>query len=173
MIMKIFVWMYQFVSLLQRGFNKFLIVPIKRNMVSTCGKDVYFGRNSKISGWKNVHIDDHVSIGSNCEFLTTKAKIVLKDHIMFGPNVMVITGNHRIDILDKFMCDISDDMKRPEDDQDVIFEGDNWIGANAIILKGVTVGRGSVIAAGAVVTKNVPEYAVVGGNPARIIKYRK
>ena len=58
-------------------------------------------------------------------------------------------------------------------DKDVIFEGDNWIGANATILKGVTIGYGAVVGAGAVVTKDVPPYAIVGGNPAKIIRFRK
>lgn len=54
----------------------------------------------------------------------------------------------------------------------MIFAGDNWIGANSTILKGVTVGEGAVVAAGALVNKNVPPYAIVGGVPARVIKMR-
>lgn len=57
-------------------------------------------------------------------------------------------------------------------DQDVVIEDGVWVGCNVVILKGVTVGRGSVVGAGAVVTKDVPPYAVVGGNPAKLIKYR-
>ena len=71
------------------------------------------------------------------------------------------------------MIDITNDEKRPEDDRDIIFDGDNWIGANSIILKGVVVGVGAVIAAGAVVTKDVPPYSIVGGVPAKVIKMRK
>lgn len=70
------------------------------------------------------------------------------------------------------MIAVTDKDKLPENDQDVVFEGDNWIGANAIILKGVTVGKGSVISAGAVVTHNVPAYAIVGGVPAKVIRMR-
>lgn len=55
----------------------------------------------------------------------------------------------------------------------VLIEDDVWIGANVIILPGVKISKGSIIGAGSVVTKNVPEYAIVGGNPARVIKYRK
>lgn len=67
---------------------------------------------------------------------------------------------------------VRDDNKLPENDAPVVFEGDNWIGANAMILKGVTVGEGAVVAAGALVTKDVPPYTVVGGVPARPVKDR-
>ena len=54
----------------------------------------------------------------------------------------------------------------------MIFEGDNWIGMNATILKGVTIGRGCIVAAGAVVCKSTPPYSIVGGVPARVMKMR-
>ena len=55
---------------------------------------------------------------------------------------------------------------------DIVIKNDVWIGANCTILDGITIGNGAVIAAGSVVTKDVPAYAIVGGNPAKIIKYR-
>jgi acetyltransferase-like isoleucine patch superfamily enzyme len=58
------------------------------------------------------------------------------------------------------------------DDRDVVISDDVWIGTRAIILHGVTIGRGAVVAGGAVVTKNVPPYAIVGGIPARVLRYR-
>ena len=91
---------------------------------------------------------------------------------MFAPNVTVVTGSHRYDIVGKYMKEIDNSQKLPENDQDVIFEGDNWIASNAIILKGVTVGKGAIVAAGAVVTKNVPPYSIVGGAPAKVLKMR-
>ena len=81
-------------------------------------------------------------------------------------------GDHRIDVVGKHIYEIGHEQKLPENDQDVIIEEGVWIGCNVTILKGVTIGRGSVIAAGALVTKNVPPYAIVGGVPASIIKYR-
>ncbi len=63
-------------------------------------------------------------------------------------------------------------MKLPENDQDVIFEGDNWIGMNVTVLKGVTIGRGCIVAAGAVVNKSTPRYSIVGGVPAKVLKMR-
>ena len=62
--------------------------------------------------------------------------------------------------------------KLPENDAPVIIEDDVWTGANVTILKGVTIGRGSVIAAGAVVTKSFPHYSIIGGVPAKLIKMR-
>ena len=62
--------------------------------------------------------------------------------------------------------------KLPENDVPVIIEDDVWAGANVTILKGVTIGRGSILAAGAVVTKSCPPYSIIGGVPAKILKYR-
>lgn len=55
---------------------------------------------------------------------------------------------------------------------DIIIKNDVWIGVNCTILDGITIGNGAVVAAGSIVTKDVPPYAIVGGNPAKIIKYR-
>ena len=102
--------------------------------------------------------------------LSTRAKVIIGDYVMFGPNVSVITGNHRIDVLGKRMYEVKDSDKRDSDDQDVVFAGDNWIGANSTILKGVTVGKGATVAAGAVVNKSVPPYTIVGGVPSKEIR---
>lgn len=152
-------------------FNKFIVQNIHKWMLGSCGKEVTIGKQCDIT-WENVYAGNDVHIGSGCRFLSTRASIWIGDHVMFGPNVTIITGDHRIDILDKPMTQVTDREKRPEDDQDVIFEGDNWIGANATILKGITICEGAVIAAGAVVTKNVEPYAIYGGVPAKKIRDR-
>lgn len=124
-------------------------------------------------GIKNISLGNNVSIGYKNTFYCTRAEIIIGDDVIFGPNVTIITGDHRVDILDKPIAAIKDSEKLPENDQPVIFEGDNWIGADSTILKGVTIGKGAVIAAGSVVTKNVPPLSIVGGVPAKVIKYRK
>lgn len=91
---------------------------------------------------------------------------------MFGPNVTIVTGNHRINIIGKYLSEIKDSMKKASDDQDVCIKDDVWIGCNSVILKGVTIGEGAVIAAGALVSTDVPPYAVVGGVPAKVLKKR-
>lgn len=104
--------------------------------------------------------------------ICTRANIIIGDHVMFGPNVTMITGGHRMDLVGKYMNSITDDEKIPENDQDIILKGDNWISVNVTILKGVTIGEGAVVAAGAVVTRDVQPYCIVGGVPARLIKMR-
>lgn len=170
--MKFFVFLYKIFDLIDRAFDKFFINPVKKSMLNSCGSDVRFVGNSSIAGWKNVSIGDDVFISTNCLFLTIKAKISIGNHVMFGPSVKIITGNHIVDIPGRFMTSFSDAEKRKTDDEDVVIEGDNWIGANAIILKGVTLGYGSVVAAGAVVINDVEPYSIVGGVPAKKIKMR-
>ncbi len=155
-----------------RGWNTIIIAPIKKRALGKCGKNVKLGKGMRLFGPENIYIGNNVSININAVFMCTRASIRIGDHVMFGPNVTCITGGHRTDMIGRLMDSVGNDEKLPENDMDIIFEGDNWVGAGAIILKGVTVGSGSIIAAGAVVTKDVPPYAVVGGVPARIIKYR-
>lgn len=144
---------------------------IKRSFGSV-GKKCRICRGCQFFGIKNMFLGDDVNININATFLSTNAKIIIKDHVMFGPGVTIVTGDHGFDIKDKFMSELTDNDKLLSDDADVIFEGDNWIGANAVILKGVNIGYGSIVAAGAVVTKSVPKYAIVAGVPAKIIRFR-
>ena len=122
--------------------------------------------------YESIYCGDHVSLGGRPSLLATRSKIIIGNHVMFGPEVVIQGGNHRVDVVGRFMDTITEAEKRPEDDRDVIIGDDVWIGARAIVLHGVTIGRRAVVAAGAVVTKGVPPYAIVGGVPARIIKYR-
>ena len=163
--------LYISVDFLSRAFYKLIVMPCKKSMFEVCGKNVIIGKNSALT-YRNISVGNHVSIGRNAEFMCTRAKIIIGDHVMFGPHVFMITGGHRTDIKGRYMDEIGNDEKRPEDDRDIVLEGDNWIGANAVILKGVTVGKGAVVAAGAVVTKDVPPYSIVGGVPADVIKMR-
>jgi len=86
---------------------------------------------------------------------------------MIGPDVVVLSASHKFDRTDIPMCQQGGEPLRP------VYIGDDvWIGTRAIILPGRKIGKGAIIGAGAVVTKDVPEYAIVGGNPARVIRYR-
>ena len=86
---------------------------------------------------------------------------------MMGPDVIILSGNHAHDLID-----IPLKFQGNSEEQPVSIEDDVWIGARVIILPGVHVGKGSILGAGAVVTKNIPRYSVVAGNPARIVNVR-
>ena len=156
-------------SVASKGMHKLIEEPIKKCMLGKHGINVHVGHGVK-GNLENVFCGDNVSLGSDNLFLSSNAKVRIGDNVMLGPRVTIITGDHRIDVVGTPMIKVTE--KLPENDQDVVFEGDNWIGANATLLKGVTMGKGAVVAAGAVVTKDVPEMAIVAGIPARIIKYR-
>jgi acetyltransferase-like isoleucine patch superfamily enzyme len=155
-----------------KAWEKFVAEPYRRGLLGKCGKNVRIGMRTRANGWGNIIVGNNVSIGVDTVFLTTRAKIIIGDHVVFGPRVTCISGDHRIDMIGRYIDTVTDKEKLPENDADIIFEGDNWIGANVTILKGVTIGKGAVVAAGAVVTKNVESYTIVGGVPAKKIGCR-
>ncbi len=153
-------------------FNKIIISPIKLGALGKHGKNCYLSKGVKLVGANNVYFGNDVSIGENSLFMSTRAKVIVGDHVMTGPNVTIITGSHRTDLIGRFLKSVKDAEKLPENDKDVIFEGDNWIGANVTILKGVTIGEGAIVGSGSVVTKDVPPYSIGGGVPFKVIKMR-
>ncbi len=163
--------LYDFFQKASHAMYRFFVFPVIRASLGKCGKNVRVAKGS-FSEIQNIEIGNNVSLGSGFTFLASRAKILIGDNVMFAPGVTVVTGDHRTDILDRPMIAVTDKDKLPENDQDVVFEGDNWIGANAIILKGVTIGKGAVVSAGAVVTRDVIPYAIVGGIPAKVLRMR-
>lgn len=127
---------------------------------ASIGANVSIPSDIIIAGDRNITIGSNVSFGPRCLIYTTKSTLTIGSHVMFGPEVMIITGDHRFDIKDKYIDEITNNMKLPENDKPVLIEDDCWIGARATILKGVTISKGSIIAACAVVTKNVPPYSI-------------
>lgn len=118
----------------------------------------------------NIYIYDNVGIGPYAWLSTPNAKIIFKGKTAVAEHLTIHTDNHAR-IVGKFVTDITEVNKPKGYDKDVIIEKDVWIGSNVSILAGVHVGRGSTIAAGAVVNKDVPPYSIVGGVPAKVIKF--
>lgn len=136
-----------------------------------CGRHVYLRPfSSDFKGLWNMSVGDYTSIPKGATFFCTEAPLTIGKKVIFGPHPTIITGDHRIDIVGKYIMDSNE--KLTENDAPVVIEDDVWAGANVTILKGVTIGHGSVIAAGAVVTKSCPPYSVIGGIPARVLKMR-
>ena len=101
---------------------------------------------------------------------STDAKLIIGNKVALGPKVTIMTGNHVTNTIGIFMWDVH--TKRKGLDKDVILEDEIWVGSNVTILAGAHISRGCVIAAGAVVNKYIPPYAIVAGVPAKVVKYR-
>lgn len=149
----------------------------------TLKKRCYFGSNTKVEGLlyisDKVFFDDNVEVlnhTSYYSFIGSSTSInrntVLRGRFKIGsncaiaPNCMIIGSNH-----------VFKDRTRNFKEQGfvckgIIIEDDVWIGANSVVLDGVTIGKGCVIGAGSIVTKSIPPYSVAVGNPCRVIKER-
>lgn len=163
---KIYDCLFFFEKILRR-LNLYILRPRFANY----GRNFIFDPRGLYS-FDNIHVGNDVYIGPNCTLLAADSFIRIGDKVMFGPGVYVIAGNHRIDIPGRYMKDVGLHEKLLENDLGVTICEDVWIGANAVILDGVEIGRGSVIAAGSVVTKSVHPYSIIAGVPAKLIRYR-
>jgi len=151
-------------------YDRLLSFFYKRSMKS-CGSNVYLRPSSSdFKGLHNLSVGHHVLIPRNSTIYCTEASLTIGNYVVFGPSPTIITGDHRTDVIGEYMFLVDD--KSPESDLPVVIEDDVWLGARVIILKGVTIGRGSVVAAGSVVTSSFPPYSVIGGVPARLLKPR-
>jgi acetyltransferase-like isoleucine patch superfamily enzyme len=127
-------------------------------------------KSSVYFGLENLSIGNDVSIPRFAHIFCTEAPLSIGNKVVFGPAPTIVTGNHRIDEVGKFIVDSHE--KLPTNDKEVIIDDDVWIGANVTILMGAVIGRGSVVAAGAVVNKLFPAYAILGGIPSKVLKFR-
>ncbi len=115
------------------------------NRAVSIGNRVYIGRNSSLSC--------HLTIGND---------------VLIASNVSFVGGDHKIDNIDCMIRDSGRDVIKP-----ILIKSNVWVGHGAIILHGVKIEEGAVVAAGSVVTKNVEKNAIVAGNPAKFLRYRK
>lgn len=111
----------------------------------------------------NVRLGENVFINFNSVFLDT-CLISVGSRTLVGPHVSFYSATHPLDPA------LRNGTQGPELGKEIHIGEDCWIGGNVCILPGVTIGRGSVVGAGSVVTKSVPEFTVVAGNPARVIR---
>lgn len=130
-------------------------------------KHVYIAPDVIIDGAENIHFSDHIHIQPGCKLFGTGG-IKIGTGTIFAHDVQILTQNHVYDRPD-LECIPYD---KRYDNKEVVIGEYVWIGASVIILPGVTIGDGAIIGAGSVVVKDVPEGAVVGGNPAKVLKFR-
>ena len=148
-------------------------LPQKREMFGSMPMSSSIALPATINGTRNIYFEENVSIGPFSVLYAPVCTIKIKKCSYSGPRLYIGTGDHllKVGYFSK-MIDLRLKQKLGGEDLDwdVVIEEDVWIGENVSILC-KKVGRGSVIAAGAVVTKDVPPYAVVGGVPAHFIKF--
>ena len=165
-----------------RKFKRILIDPgiVWRELVSdkllkrslgSCGENVSIGRNFTIAGEKNIKIGSGTAIGPNCVFYAAMAPLTIGDNVLISPNVTIVTGEHRTDVVGEYMRNIDETDKLPENDAPVVIEEDVWIGSNVVIMKGVTIGRGSIVHAGAVVTRSIKPYTMYISEKIKVSRF--
>ena len=131
--------------------------------LSFVGKDVNIEKGDMITS--TMEIGDRSGVGINAKM---HGKVIIGNDVMMGPECIIYTQNH-----DFSRTDIPMNKQGFSEEKPVIIGDDVWIGGRVIILPGVNVGKGAIIGAGSVVTKDVPPNAIVAGNPATVKKYRK
>ena len=135
------------------------------------GNDVYISRLCRLSSGSSedyigeVSIADSVHVGQNC-FIDGGGKVRIGKETLLGPNVAILSMDHQFDnpeVPIRFQGAVA---------KPIILDEDVWIAANVVILGGVTIGKGSVVAAGSVVTKDIPPYSIAVGTPAKVVGQR-
>lgn len=135
-----------------------------QRLFRVCGARVNVEHGANFyTGWE-IEIGDDSSLGVDC--IVPYDLKVGKD-VMMGPHVIIVGENHRFE-----RTDVPMRLQGFAEFKPVRIEDDVWIGARAMIMPGITIGHGAIIGAGAVVTKDVPPWAICVGNPGRVIRYR-
>jgi acetyltransferase-like isoleucine patch superfamily enzyme len=156
--------------LLLLSLPRFTICDWFKSVVLRClgakiGKRVVFYPGLWILPCKNIRIEDDVDLAYGV-LITTAGGVTIGERTMIGYRTQILTNNHGIPPRPERIFDAPDERGPVDIGPDV------WIGCNCVILPSVTIGEGAVVAAGSVVTKDVPDFTVVGGIPAKIIKER-
>ena len=169
-----YLFYYCFVQYLPNNYLPILgkISKLLRKLCLKCmgvkiGKNSGINRSVFLGSGRDITIGNNSGIGAGSRILNTK--LTIKDNVMIGEELYICGGGHRFDDIEKPI------IQQGSCEKSVLLINTNcWIGARVTIVKGCKeIGEGSIIGAGSVVTKDVPPFTIVAGNPAKIIKYRK
>lgn len=136
-----------------------------KHIFKKCGKISTIDRRAYFGTGRNIEIGDYSGIGANC---IVPNNTIIGKYVMMAPEVYIIDNNHISDDINIPMC-----FQGKTPNKVTIIEDDCWLGARVMIMPGRIIGHGSILAAGAIITKDVQPYSIVGGNPAKLIKKRK
>ncbi|NAZ91637.1 acyltransferase [Vibrio toranzoniae] len=131
-----------------------------------------FGKRTTFYPGVWINTGRKLVVGDDVDFalgviVTTKGGVEIGDRVLIGYRTQIISSNHIIPPVNELVFSAGHESKK------VMVCNDVWIGANCIILPGVTIGQGAVVAAGSVVTKSLPPYSISAGVPAKVIKMRE
>jgi maltose O-acetyltransferase len=145
--------------------SKWIRYWVCKHLFARCGnKGVNIEHGVSIGDGSRIEIGNYSGLGINCRIV----RAIIGNGVWMGPDVVFISNNHNFSDPDKPL------LGQGLVPAKTITVGDHtWIGTRVIILPGRQIGKCAIIGAGSVVTKDVPDYAIVAGNPARIIRYRK
>lgn len=143
----------------------FVKVLLLKIMGAKVGRKPYIYPGVWITPGRNLTLGDNVDLAKDV-LITTTGGVTIGDRTLVGYRSMILSSNHTIPPVGE-PFPVSGDKHNP-----IHISNDVWIGANCIITAGVTIGKGAVIAAGSVVTKDIPDNSIAAGVPAKIIKMR-
>lgn len=144
------------------------LIPHRKHDFKYCGECVFVNRKTVFSNKENISIASNVYIGPDCRVFGFGG-VDFGTGVTLGERVTIMSANHNYDSPDLDMLPFDQSyIKKP-----ISFGEFSWIGSNVIILPGVKVGKYSIIAAGCVLTKSTEDYSIYGGNPGRLIGWRK
>lgn len=166
----IFVFIYEILMktlfLMPRGLGfSFLKALLLKAVGAKIGKRITIYPGVWVFPGKGLTVGDDVDLALDV-LITTNGEVFIGDRVLIGYRVQILSQNHNIPEKNGRIFGSGHTKAK------VTIGDDAWIGANSIILPGVTIGEGAIVAAGSIVTKNVPPYSIVGGVPAKIIKNR-
>lgn len=147
-------------------FNLMKSIYLRTVFGAKVGKRIIYYPGVWISSGKNLTMGDDVDLAKDV-LITTDGGVFIGDRVLIGYRTQILSKNHAVPALPGKIFGKGHVKKSVSIDDDV------WIGAGCIILPGVKIGEGAVVAAGSVVTKNVPDFCYVAGVPAKIIKHRE
>lgn len=134
------------------------------------------GLNDDVGNPNNLYMEKEATLKKDDVIMNARARLIIKRWSGAAEELMVITGNH-MSIVGQSVKDVTNEVKDIKDihgeyDKDVVVDEDVWMGARVTLLSGVHIGRGAEVGTGTVVRKSVPPYAIVVGNPAKIVGFR-
>lgn len=154
------------VSILPTSAGDWIRFKVMRHFFAGLGYGTVIRDHIRLTNPEKISIGEHCNL-SERSFITGGGGVTLGNYVGLGPDVKIWSVNHRFDDPDVPW------LTQGYDKKPVVIEDDVWLGANCFVMPGVTIGKGAIISAGSILMKSVPPYAIIAGNPGRVVGWRK